>query len=212
MGDLYRSGGRQVSESLRLFVAVMAPAPVRIVVRRAIERLRPAAPDVRWSDPDSAHVTLQFLGATDAARLAELVAALARVAGAGQPLALRTGGLGVFPSPTRPRVVWLGLTGDTAQLASLQAAVTAATGPLGFATEVRPFTAHLTLGRVPDMVRPAERATVGRSITATTAPDPVAWPVDELALMQSQLSPGGAGYTMVGHWPLGCHGAGQPPR
>ncbi|MCC6625796.1 MAG: RNA 2',3'-cyclic phosphodiesterase [Chloroflexi bacterium] len=181
----------------------MAPAPVRVVVRRAIERLRPAAPDVRWSDPDSAHLTIQFLGVTDAARLADLVAALARVASAGQPLALRTGGLGVFPSPTRPRVVWLGLTGDTVRLASLQAAVTAATGPLGFATEARPFTAHLTLGRVPDTVRPAERATVGRSITATTAPDPVAWPVDELTLMRSQLSSRGATYAAVDCWRLG---------
>jgi 2'-5' RNA ligase len=191
------------AEQLRLFIAALAPPAVQAAVAAARGRPTFRSLPVRWIDPAGAHITLQFLGATDPARLPGLTAALARVAAGGQPLRLRTAGLGVFPSPARARVVWLGLAGDVARLAALQAAVVAATGPLGFAADARPFAPHLTIGRARDSATPAERAMIGDAAMAATAPAAVAWPVEELALMSSTLGRSGAVYRAVGRWRLG---------
>lgn len=188
---------------LRLFIAVLAPPAVQAVAAQAQARLTAQPLPVRWTDPASAHLTLQFLGATAPERVPALAAALASVAAGSRPLTLWTGGLGLFPNLARARVVWLGLTGDVAQLAALQAAVVAATGPLGFVAEARPFAPHLTLGRVRTAATPAERAALGRAVLAAPAPAAVAWPVEELALMASTLSRGGATYQVVGQWRLG---------
>jgi 2'-5' RNA ligase len=186
-----------------LFVAVLAPPEVRAAVGAARAALDRRVSAVRWTDPEQAHLTLQFLGATEPARVPDLAAALAGVAAGARPLTLRTEGLGVFPSPARARVVWLGLVGQTDRLAALQAAVVAATGRLGFAVETRAFRPHLTLGRLRDEATNDERVAVGQAVQAVAPPPPVAWPVDELALMVSTLSRGGAVYHAAGRWRLG---------
>jgi 2'-5' RNA ligase len=188
---------------LRLFIAVLAPPAVRAAAATAQARLRAPALPVRWVDLAGLHVTLQFLGATAPDLAPPLMAALADVAAGARPLALRTAGLGLFPNPTRARVVWLGLAGEIERLAALQAAALAATGPLGFTAESRPFTPHLTLGRVREAATPSERAAVGRAVAASSPPPATAWPVDDLALMVSTLGPSGATYRPLGRWRLG---------
>jgi 2'-5' RNA ligase len=69
--------------------------------------------------------------------------------------------------------------------------------------EARPFTPHLTLGRVRDAATPAEHAAVGQAVATSPAPRSAAWPVEELALMASTLGPRGAAYSVVGRWQLG---------
>jgi 2'-5' RNA ligase len=185
-----------------LFVAVLAPPEVRAAVSMARAALARRVAAVRWTDPEQAHLTLQFLGATDPARVPDLRAALAGVATGARPSTLRTAGLGVFPSPARARVVWLGLVGQTDQLAALQAAVVAATGRLGFAAETRAFRPHLTLGRLRDEATNDERAAVGQAVQTVAPPPAAAWTVDELALMVSTLSRAGAVYHAAGRWRL----------
>jgi RNA 2',3'-cyclic 3'-phosphodiesterase len=197
----------EVPAPLRLFIAVLAPPAVQATATTAQGRLRAQALPVRWVDPVGIHVTLQFLGTTEPEHLPSLSSALAGVAAGARPMTLRTAGLGVFPTLARARVVWLGLAGEVERLAVLQAAVLAATGPLGFVAEARPFTPHVTLGRVRDTATPAERAAVGQAVAATPAPPLAAWPVDDLALMASTLGPRGATYRAVGRWRLGSGAA-----
>jgi 2'-5' RNA ligase len=192
---------------LRLFVAVLATPAVRAAAARAQGQMRARTLLVRWVEPGGMHVTLQFLGATPPGRLPPLSAALAGVAAVARPMTLRTAGLGVFPSAARARVIWLGLAGEVERFAALQAAVLAATGPLGFVAEARPFTPHLTLGRVGDAATPAERTAVGQAAASSPAPPSAAWPVDDLALMASTLGPRGATYRAVGRWRLGSDAA-----
>ena len=61
---------------------------------------------------------------------------------------LGLGGLGAFPSSGMPRVVWLGVRDGTDSIANIHGEIAARLQPLGFAAERRPFSAHLTIGRV----------------------------------------------------------------
>lgn len=179
---------------MRLFIALELPDRVRAELARAQAALQ--GHPVRWAAGEGLHLTLQFLGEADEALVAPLLAAVGAVAA--EPCGLALAGLGAFPDLRQPRVVWAGLGGDTAALGALQARVTAATAPLGFAAEARPFRPHLTLGRARPEAGPARLRALGEAI-ARAAPLPaLAWDAGRPALFQSTLTPGGATYTRLG--------------
>jgi 2'-5' RNA ligase len=187
---------------LRTFVAIELPAEVRRLLAEAQGSLRLGARAVRWVDPDSAHLTLKFLGATPEDAVEPIGAALRAAAERHGRLHLRTGHPGAFPNPQQPRVLWLGLDGDLARLGELQQKVEAAIAPLGYPTENRPFSPHLTLGRLrPDASR-ADRAAAGAALAAAAPPRPVAFEATGVSLMLSELSPRGARYSRLLSAPL----------
>ena len=189
--------------SLRLFIAVELTGAVREVLHEAQTALRAQPLHVRWVDPAGAHVTLKFLGTAQQEQVQPIVDGMARAAQFHRPFTLTASGLGVFPSPRAPRVVWLGLKGGTAELRALQADVERFVAPLGFPTERRPFNPHLTLGRTMNNPTPAQHAAIGAAVTGGHPPRPVTWPVAEISLMRSELAPGGARYTRLAAVELG---------
>ena len=118
------------------------------MLEQAQQRLRAYHADVRWVAIPSIHLTLKFLGEADPAILPTLAASLAVATQAGHAFTLRLRGLGCFPNSKNPRVIWCGVEGETAKLASLQAGVDSICESMGFQRESRPFHPHLTLGRV----------------------------------------------------------------
>ncbi len=105
---------------------------------------------VRWVKPELMHVTLCFLGETAVSRLNAITQAMDTVTQKQSPLKLHLHGTGCFPNANRPRVIWAGLSGQVAELATLKQDLDAGLEPLGWKMEKRPFMPHLTLGRVKD--------------------------------------------------------------
>ena len=134
-----------MSRPIRLFIAthVRATRPVREV----LERLRQMGRTLRTVYDDNLHVTLKFLGATDPELVPQLAEQITRAAGQQQAFDLTIRGLGCFPNPQRPRVVWAGLIGAE-PLAQIAGELEMRLQPLGFAPEERAFQPHLTLARV----------------------------------------------------------------
>ena len=119
--------------------ALPVPEAVKSAAARLQEELRKAGADVGWTRPEQMHLTLKFfaeIGAAEAARFAELLtASLPR-----KPIDLEYAGLGRFP-----KVIWAGVKGDLAPLAAL---AEDAAERVGVSRETRPFSPHLTLGRI----------------------------------------------------------------
>jgi RNA 2',3'-cyclic 3'-phosphodiesterase len=135
------------------------------------------------------HVTLKFLGQIEAARVEPIAEAIGAVAALTPPFELGVRGLGAFPAPARPRIIWVGLE-PAAPLAALAVALDAALGTLGIPRESRPFAAHVTLGRVRESRRnPALAEALARPAECGRLP------VTRLSLMRSELHPRGARYT-----------------
>jgi 2'-5' RNA ligase len=112
-------------------------------------------------------------------------------------------GVGFFPNPRVPSVVWLGLEGDLDWLRALRTAIEEDIAPLGWPTEARAFHPHLTLARLRPQASPAERAGVARELGLLWAPEPVAFSVDAISLMRSETGPSGPLYTRLFACPLG---------
>ncbi len=195
-------------EMLRLFVALELPRPVLEALETLQARLQAdaAARAVRWVRPAGIHLTLKFLGEIPASRQADLIRAVEAAADGHAPLALQAAGLGCFPNAGRPRVVWAGLAGDLAGLEALQRGVERALGPLGFPPEKRPFSPHLTLGRVRREAGPAEARALGALVmhhAAELGESPLArWTAAEVSLVRSELERSGARYTTLSEAPL----------
>jgi 2'-5' RNA ligase len=143
------------------------------------------------------HLTLKFLGNVSSDAVAGITAALGEACRGVAPFRIEIDGLGVFPSPGRVRVVWVGLSGDIEKLALLQQRVDAALAPLGYPGESRPFTPHLTLARVREEAGPEERQRLGALVAATEAERSVGFPVDAVHLMKSQLTRTGPVYSRL---------------
>lgn len=185
-------------DELRLFVALELPDSILAALEDVQSKLQGKLPAraVRWVRGEGIHLTLKFLGETPATQCEAITDAVRAACAGHRSLTLRAAGLGCFPNPGRPRVVWVGLAGDLDRLARLQQAVEAALEPLGFRPEGRPFSPHLTLGRVKD-ASPADVKAVGRVIEGTTLGTLGEWTADAVSLMRSELGPGGARYTCL---------------
>jgi 2'-5' RNA ligase len=189
---------------VRLFIALHLEAETRarVAAIQAELRRRDHGDQVRWTDVNGIHLTLQFLGEVADARVAALQAAVGGAATGRPAPRLAADRPGAFPNWRRPRVLWVGIREAGSALAGLHAAVGAACGALGWPPESRLFQPHLTVGRVRDAGAPVDRALVDAATRIEAGSQPaLAHP--RLALVQSHLSPRGARYEDVTVWKLG---------
>lgn len=200
-----------VDTDWRLFLAVPMPPEVHERIRALIERLQPNDWPMRWIDPDNAHMTLHFLGDTPPEQAAILQMALPAIVASHERFDLRTAGLGVFPKLKRPRVLWLGLYGPTHRLESLFNELGDVLDDLQFPIEEKPFSPHITLGRVrttqnvsirnlSEELRTAIDETAAEGLADPKQSLPV--PVEEVLLIRSHLDKDGPRYEVIERFPL----------
>jgi 2'-5' RNA ligase len=188
---------------MRLFVGVELDDVVRrraAAIADGAERLLSDMLVVRWIAPENLHITLWFLGEIAEDRVPALSAALDR------PFALpsfnlRLGGVGAFPSSGVPRVLWLGIQDGAESLAAIHTELAARLQPLGFLPETRPFSAHLTIGRVKSAspgLRPRDIRLRWTELLAEAGE----CRIQAVTLLRSRLSPRGAAYEPLVRVPL----------
>lgn len=191
--------------TLRTFIAIELDQELRQKLADVQSRLRREVPSqaVRWVRPEAIHLTLKFLGDTSQEQVQQVKEALAPAAQEVSPFAFTVGGVGCFPNTRRPRVVWLGLHEPTGALRRLRDAVETQVAPLGFPTEKRPFSPHLTLGRVHRHASSSDVRALGEIIAASAVGDIDEMQVGEVCYIKSDLRPSGAVYTTLSRAPLG---------
>ena len=189
---------------MRLFVGV----DVGDAVRREVARVGSALtgkleaakkpPKIAWVKPAALHVTIKFIGEVDEPDLVRLQELLAPPIGIA-PFELVWRGIGTFPSPKRPRALWLGVTNGAAPLAAVEAEVSRRlAGANAFELEDRAFLPHLTLGRVKMDGEGIDWPKILKAVEVRH----VSSVVDRVTLYRSQLSQFGPHYTGLVSAPL----------
>ena len=193
-------GGR-----IRSFIAIPVPSAGIRALEDAVKKLDSTdiGGSVRWVRPEGIHLTLKFMGDIQAEMAERILVALPPAAAQFPPFELSISGLGVFPNPRRPRVLWAGVHGDLEILAALQLAVDDAVGKLGLPKEQRSFNPHLTLGRVRRDVPEGQLRKIGEIVTDGQFPGTPPWTADTVNLMRTELGPGGSKHYLVGSVPIG---------
>ncbi|MBL8094098.1 MAG: RNA 2',3'-cyclic phosphodiesterase [Anaerolineales bacterium] len=188
-------------ETLRLFIELTLPPEIVEALGRIQRVCRTRLPEgsIRWVAPEGIHLTLRFLGETAGSRQTDAEAAVkAAVRAAPGPQRLELSGYGSFPSGrTAPRVLFVGMRDVGGGLPALTAALDKALARVGWAPEGRPFRPHLTLGRVREDLRTTQIETLRSALAALPKVEPLAWDAKEVALVRSQMGPGGSRYSRL---------------
>jgi 2'-5' RNA ligase len=157
-------------------------------------RLQPSPDNLRWSTPESWHVTLQFLGSTTPQQYECVIARLGQLRHA--PFAIRLGALGIFD---RAGVLFADVR-VTPELLALQQAVTAATAHCGFIPEDRPYHPHITLARRKGKNGGRELRNLKSQISRP--PKLSGFTADAFVLYESTPTPEGSRYDIRERFPL----------
>ncbi len=187
-------------EKVRAFLAIDPPEGVIrkiAVIQDALKK------DIRgsigWVRPEGIHLTLKFFGDIDREEIGTISGVVAGHAAAVPALKLDIQGLGVFPNARRPRVLWVGVGGETAKLLGLQQAIDGEFEARGFKREDRPFRAHLTLARIRS---PQGLAGIDRMLAEKRNESAGSFEAKGLTLFKSDLTPRGAIYTVLADFPF----------
>jgi 2'-5' RNA ligase len=193
-----------MGEMIRAFIAIELSGELKKMLTRTgrdlATRIPPAA--VRWVKPAAMHLTLQFLGDTPAATLDAITRAIEAATLGVPPITMTTGGLGCFPNLRRPRVVWVGLVEPSGHLAQLKDALDRELEPLGFKPERRPFSPHLTLGRVHKRACREDARRLGQVVESAELTDIGRMTAKAIHLIRSDLRPSGPIYTVLARLPF----------
>ena len=181
---------------IRTFIALTIPEEIKAVIGTAISELKVKNHAVRWVKPEGLHITLKFLGDIPEQTVAAVATDLDKAAALCPPLTLRLAGFGAFSNVKRAKVVWVGLEGDMHELSKLAYTIDKTCLTYGVAAERRPFSGHITLGRLkaPTMVDLAMNPVSGL------------FKASQVLLYQSVLLPSGAQYNVLHRSSLGGKG------
>lgn len=183
---------------IRAFIAIDLPPEIRQRLDQVIAQLtqRLEGIPVRWVPAGNIHLTLKFLGDVSVANVEMLKKVLQTEAETHHRFEVSVGGLGAFPNNRQPRVVWAGVEAPQ-ELGSLQRNIDTAMAKLGYNREERPFSAHLTLGRVSRNATARDAHRIGEVIEATKVGYLGIAQVDAVHLYKSDLQPSGSVYTRL---------------
>lgn len=188
---------------LRSFVAVEIPAEIQSAIARSTAPLQKSLPKplIRWVVSQNIHLTLKFLGDVSPANLELLVDALKAEAVTHDTFNISVGRLGAFPTSRRARIIWIGLEASVALMALLHG-VEAVTARLGYASEYRSFSPHLTIGRVGQNLSGSDFQRIRIALEGATVNVLGNFSVDAVQIFKSDLQTSGSVYTHLYTLPM----------
>ena len=173
-------------------------AEVEAAIAQFVAPLQSAGQGLRWVRPANLHLTVRFLGdAIEGHRLSLLGPSLERISEQTAPFVIHARGIGGFPNIDRPQIIWVGLLGEP--LIRLAQQVDSAAVQAGFAAERRPYSPHLTIGRVRNL---HQWPHIRRQLVESPAQDFGAAPVSEMILYRSILGGEASQYVPLARYQL----------
>lgn len=175
--------------SVRVFLAIPLPQQLKGAIQTLQKSLRSQIAGVRWVRPENLHLTLHFFGEVEQETLEKIKVSVLSVKSCNRPFTVEVKGLGTFPSRRRPRILWLGLDPED-PLRQLYENCRQSLQQAGVATESRPYSPHLTIGRL----RQSKSGLTDLTELDSSTGDAVIgrFSADRLVLFESRLQPGGA--------------------
>jgi RNA 2',3'-cyclic 3'-phosphodiesterase len=183
---------------IRAFIAIDLVPDILSHLERVQADLREQVGNaaVRWVAVDNIHLTLKFMGDVSVSNLELLKSALQAEISSHPRFDISVGGIGTFPKPATPRVIWAGVEAPEA-LSNLQRGIEMQTERLGYERERRSFSGHLTLGRISRNARPQDVRRVVDALANYKVGFLGISPVEAVHLFRSDLHPSGAVYTRL---------------
>jgi 2'-5' RNA ligase len=187
---------------MRVFIAIDINDKIRKAIadlqKQLDSKLDIKRGDVKWVEPDNIHLTLKFLGEIEDEQAAEVCEISKQVAEAHKNFTLNIESVESFGGRSA-KVVWVGAGKGADELIGLQKDLDGRLEEAGYPKDEREFSAHLTLCRVRNPKAGFKLADVCREFADYKLGS---ISVDAVRVYQSQLTPKGPIYTVLGNYKL----------
>jgi RNA 2',3'-cyclic 3'-phosphodiesterase len=191
---------RKEALSVRVFIAIPLPVDLKAKLVALQQEFRPLPLEAAWVREAGFHLTLKFLGDVDSTQIGTIFSCMTATAQYYHPFSLSLAGVGVFPHESSPRVLWVGVQDVTGDLKHIQQTLDARLIQVGFTSDNRSFAPHLTLARLKRVLRRGDFLAILKVHRETVLGQ---LDVDHIELVESQLHPSGARYSIINaaHFP-----------
>jgi RNA 2',3'-cyclic 3'-phosphodiesterase len=188
---------KEVTMTIRSFIALDLNKEILNIIEESTFKLRKSSNLlIRWVDIQNIHLTLKFLGDVEEKDIAQIESILRETAILFKPFIISIKGFGAFPNKIRPRVIWVGIEGVT-DLLKMQETIDERLTELGFQKEERPFSPHLTLGRVMKSATTIDIQKISQQIQQIQVGNLGVVEIDAVNLYKSDLYPTGPVYSRL---------------
>jgi len=188
---------------VRTFIAADIPPTIQKSIQQQVDNLRLKIGDssVRWMTVRNTHITLKFLGDVSPVNVDALTQIIRTETDTRHAFDINITGLGSFPSPKRAQVLYIGIQAS-AELEALQRGIESACARVGFESEARPFSPHLTIGRVRQRIPKSDQQKIYEILRGVKIDSLGTARVDSVHLYKSERKSSGAVYTKLFTAPL----------
>ena len=183
---------------MRAFIAIELSDRSRVRIAKKLKNLRRELADIsiRWLPVENIHLTLKFFKDLREEDVESVERGMNKAMGASPPFELQMGGLGGYPNTRKARVIWVSVGGRKV-LGNLKKGLEEELVQLGYPAEKRPFSPHLTLGRVRRGVGLKDLVIIKKVIEHQRQDLGSTIKVNEIVLFQSELKSTGAKYSIL---------------
>ena len=187
---------------MRCFIAINIDEKIRKALARLQNELQGKADvkksDVKWVNPETIHLTLKFLGEIRDEQIVDVCNITGDVVGRHKAFGLDVESVGHFGGRSA-RILWVGTGQNSDKLLQLQEDLEQQLDLAGWNKETRKFSGHLTLCRIRNTsagIKLAQMISEYKDFKLGTIP------ADSVSVYQSQLTPKGPIYTVLGKYEL----------
>ena len=175
----------------RTFAAIFPSVEVRDALSELVGKLQKLCTGVKWVEKENMHLTLRFFGALTDEQVEAATQCMKDLSLLKTAFKARLGTVGAFPSPSRARVIWVGVDEGKERLVDIATTLEEAFVKAGLGQADKPFSPHLTVGRVRVPQRNPELEEAIRTLTFSQGE----FIINALTLTKSELTPRGPIYS-----------------
>ena len=179
---------------LRTFISVTIPKEILSLQEMLKTTIDFKGKNLKWVKSGQIHLTLKFIGYTPPDLVEKINEILSEVVKRHEWIELLVKGTGCFPVPSRPRVLWLGITGKINRLNNFVLDINVSLEKLGFPIEEKEFIPHITIGRV--SYPPKSTPDISTFLQAKY--ESIFISITRVRFMCSELFPNGPIYSILG--------------
>lgn len=177
---------------MRTFIAIELPEKIKTALSSIQNQLKTTGADVKWVKEENIHLTLKFLGGINEQTLEKVKNILGETAKTTPPFQMRIGSLGAFPKIDFPRVIWAGAVQGETESKKIADQLEDQLAEINIPKEERPFSAHITLGRLRSGRNKEKLTTMLNKLKDEM--EILEFKVEKITLFASKLTPGGPIY------------------
>ncbi|MCM8797431.1 MAG: RNA 2',3'-cyclic phosphodiesterase [Candidatus Omnitrophica bacterium] len=179
---------------MRTFIAIAFPETIRDYLKEVLERLKATGADVKWVSPENIHLTLKFLGEVDAEKTEKIALIMETIAKDTPCFRMSLSSLGAFPKIDYPRVIWMGVDKGGKECKEIAMVLEDKIAKLGITRQDRPFSSHITVGRLRSYTHRERLIQELRNPTIPATGKNPEFSVGQITLFKSTLTPAGPIY------------------